>query len=491
MNDRVKPELLERGQCADALNCFFEKEKIEKRTGYTRVGDDENIDKPALGGGFIELANGNKYIYKIRDDATSTNAHVRYWTGSGNWTALTSPTVLTASLKCELEPANNALYIFNGTDTVHKVTGGTTDSTVAAIPVGKYAKWFHQFFFVAGVSTNPSRLYFSNINAPDTWTAADYIDVNADDGDLITGLAVLKDELLVFKKNRVWSLTGFGTGTFTLANLNERLTGYGSLSHRSLVNTGNDVYYLSFLGGVPHIRSIQRTRYGTLVDGGVQSFDMETTLDGVSKTALNNVAAGFDGKRVWFAFTNSGGANNNLCLTQDIITGAWSRHTGINASLFFTFAIASQQHLYFGEAGNDAQIYRFDGATNDNGAAISFQFISRKHTPLVERKSKWKYLYLDVDANSTGYNITISLSPDGYTYNSLGTTSNSATGSVWGTAVWGTDIWGSPNVVRDRKNIAETVTNGVQIKFTDSTLNSSIAIRNYELFYKPKGLRDA
>ena len=170
------------------------------------------------------MANGNKYIYKIRDDATSTNAHVRYWTGSGNWTALTSPTALTASLKCELEPANNALYDFNGTDTVHKITSGTTDSTVAAIPAGKYAKWFHQFFFVAGVSANPSRLYFSNINAPDTWTGADYIDVNADDGDIITGLAVLKDELLVFKKNRIWSLTGFGTGTFTLANLNERLT---------------------------------------------------------------------------------------------------------------------------------------------------------------------------------------------------------------------------------------------------------------------------
>lgn len=494
MNDRVKPELLDKGYCADALNCFLEKEKITMRTGYTAVGNDQNIDKPILGMGGMELANGNKFVYEVRDDSTSTNAHIRYWTGSGNWTALTSPTALTASLTCEFEAAQNAIYVFNGTDTVHKITTGDTDSTVAAIPKGKYARWFHQFLFVIGTSGNPNRLYFSNINAPDTWTAADYIDINADDGDVVTGLNILKDELLVSKKQRVWSLTGFGTATFTLANLNERITGFGATSHRSMINIGDDVLYMSFQGGIPHIRSIQRTRFGTLVDGGIVSGNIEATMDGISKTALSTCAAGFDGRRVWFAVANSGSGTNNLVLVKDVIgqklDDGWTRHTGIKASVFLNFAISSQRQLYFGEAGNDAQVYRFDGATSDNGAAISFQYISRKFTPAIERRCKWKYLYLDQDGNSTGYSLTVDLSPDGYTYNSLGTVSNSTAGSLWGTMVWGTGKWGAPTLMRERLTIPNTIANGVQVKFSNSTLNASIAIRNFELFYKPKGLRD-
>jgi hypothetical protein len=45
MNDKVKPEFLPPGFCADALNVLIEDNKIKKRTGYSIIGN-APVSKP-------------------------------------------------------------------------------------------------------------------------------------------------------------------------------------------------------------------------------------------------------------------------------------------------------------------------------------------------------------------------------------------------------------------------------------------------------------
>ena len=93
-NDSLKPELLSKGYAADALNCILENDSIEKRSGYTIIGNDVG-SKRGLGLSSLEKADGTKRIIAAWDDATGTNSRYMAWTGSGNWTNITGATTQT------------------------------------------------------------------------------------------------------------------------------------------------------------------------------------------------------------------------------------------------------------------------------------------------------------------------------------------------------------------------------------------------------------
>lgn len=487
-NDKDKPENLPAGFMADLLNCFVEENKIKKRKGYSVIGDTP-VSKPILGLNRHEPSGGTKYILRVRNNSGDTNAVIESWSGSGNWSALTGGSSQTASLNHEIVMVNGASYIFNGTDTVLKTTNGTSTSSVAAIPKGVDGRWFHNFFFVFGVTGNLSRLYFSDVNAPETFNAGTgYIDVNPGDGEDIVALAVLKDELLIFKSTRVWSLTGFGLTNFTLTDLGERITGIGTVARRSIVETGNDVYYLSYRGKTPHFRSIQRTKYGQLVDGGVISDVITGSMDRMVKTRLSQTAGIFDGRRVWWSACTDSSTTNNEVFIYDTLTKAWTRHTGINATCFAISTISGQIQMYFGESGNNARTYVLDTSTNDNGTAIDFQVKTRLYNPIDGIKSKFKYLYLTGDTNAN-VDIDVDYSPDGFSLADLGTISLNSQGAAFGTAVFDSSKFGSTSVARDRLDFAGGIAYYMQYRYRNNVLDEDVSIRDWEVFYQPKRIR--
>src|SRR3990167_3351049 len=497
MNDKTKPEDLKSGYCADAKDVIIDDNKIVKRSGYTTISN-APVSKAILGQADFRLANGTNYIIRARNNAGDTNAVVESWSGAGNWTALTDASSQTVSLEHEFVMANNVTYIFNATDIVLKTTNATSTSTVAAIHIGQGAKWFHNYLFVFGVTTNPNRLYFSDVNTPETFDAVNgFIDINTDDGDIIIGLAVLKDELLIFKRNRVWSLTGYGTDDFSLAenaitgksDLSERMTGYGTLARRSIVEIGNDVYYFSFRGDVPHFRSIQRTKFGELVDAGLISDAITGTMDGLVKTRLNQCCGIFDGRRVYWSVTATG-TTNNRTLVYDTLEKSWVRWSNVNANVFHLSLIGNQQQIFFGSADANGKSYRFDGATNDDGTAIAMLYDTRAYNPVPEAKCRYKYIYLTADVESD-VDLDVDYSPDGFSFSDLGTISLTGSGAAFGTAIFGTSKFGSTTVARDRLDAAGGTAYYMQYRFQNSVLDEEISIREFEILYKPRGLRAA
>lgn len=494
-NDKLPPEFIPRGYLADILNAVVSEDRIEKRTGYSLIGNDTgNVSILGLCG--ITTAAALKRLCKFHDNGAGTEIEIFEWTGSGNWTSINSTLLANNGNPVNCVVAENVVYAYDGSSTPVVITPGSP-STVATVPdanhpKGKFGAWFHNFHFVAGVSTNPNRLYWSELGDSDdfTNTTTGSLDVNPDDGDEITGLNILKDELVIFKRNRIWSLTGFGTTTFTLTNLNERITGFGTPSHRSIINTGNDLLFISHTGGVPEFRSLQRTRFGVIVEGGIISDDITGTMKGLNETRLNQTAGAFDGRRVFWAYPLSGSTTNNQISVYDTITKGWVRWSGVNATVFTEFNFSSESEIYFGESTANSLVYKFDTSTNDNGTAISFRVDTRRYGgDRPEVKKKWKYFYITTETAGS-YNLTVQESPDGFTFENLATVDLSSAGSVFPITL-DSDKLGSTDVKRSRLIHVKKTSYFNQYRFVQNGLNQDAVIRDWEVLYKLRRLRDA
>ena len=491
-NDKDKPENLRgsKGEVymADIKNGFIEQNKIVKRKGYATIGDAPE-SKAILGQARHEPSGGSKYILRARNNSGDTQSEVEGWSGSGNWTSLTGAISQTADLKHNFVMAENATYIFNGTDTVLKTTNGTSTSTVAAIPKGSDAKWWHNFLFVIGVSGNKSRLYFSDVNEPETFDGANgFIDVNADDGEEITAIAALQDTLFIFKPTKIFTLTGYGVSDFTLADLGDFAAGgVGTIAPQSVVETGKDIFYMSYFGDTPHFRSIQRTREGFFVDYGIISDNITGTMDRLTTSQLSNTSGIFDGRRLWQAVTTSGTTNNEV-LVYDTLTKGWTRLDGINASVFHLSTISGSPVIYFGSSSANGKSYQLLSGTNDDGSAIDFLIDTPMYAPSPGAKSRFKYLYMTADVSSD-VDIDVDYSPDGFTFTDLSTLELTGEGAAFGTAVFGTSKFGATAVARNRLDFAGGQAYYMQYRFRNNTTDEDVSIREWEIFYKSRGLR--
>jgi hypothetical protein len=481
-NDSLKPELLTKDFCADALNCWVNSWGISKRNGYSLAGDDVEVEKPIL-----SLAptkpGGTDYLHRARNIADGTKSTIEYWDGTGDWTAVTGATTQTVNKDHWFITAKDVLYIGNDTDDVLKSTNGTSTAVVADFPTGVDARWFHNYMFVV---TAAGRLYWSNLNDPETWTADDYIDINPNDGDEVVGLGILKDELFIFKKNRIWALTGYGASDFTVDDMGERLTGIGTQSKKSIVEASNDIYFLAHSGDIPHFTSIVRTRYGQIVAGSVISDEIEGSMKRMVKSKLGNCAGVFDGRRIWWSVTTSGSTNNEV-FVYDEPTKGWTRHTGINASCWVVSPIVGNKKVYFGESGNNALVYVLDSSTSDNGTAIDMQFKTPMYNPFPEAKCKWKYLQIACDVSSDA-TLDIDYSRDGFEFSDLDELNLTGSSGVLPFTLDSGRL-GTATILRKRIDWAGGNTHKIQYLFRNNTATDNVTIREYQLMYKPRGLK--
>ncbi|MDP3769069.1 MAG: hypothetical protein Q8S13_13720, partial [Dehalococcoidia bacterium] len=102
--------------------------------------------------------------------------------------------------------------------------------------------------FAAGVWAQPSRLYYSVLGDHENWTGAGSgsIDFFSDDGDRITALHSMREELLVFKgpnHGSIFRLLGSSpTGAFAFAVI-PFVTGVGCTGQQSMIRRQNDLLW--------------------------------------------------------------------------------------------------------------------------------------------------------------------------------------------------------------------------------------------------------
>lgn len=267
----------------------------------------------------------------------------------GTWTSRAT------GLEDSLEPCFTMagdIVVWSSTSNVdvpRSLTSGPAVATLGGSPPNfDFSVWHQNRLWAAGVSSNPSRLYYSELLAPENWTGAGSgsIDIDPEDGDRIVGLRSHKNELLVLKgPNRlsVHRITGSSpTGTAAFARI-PFVVGVGGINHNSIITVGDDVVFVSPRG----IHSLAATAaFGDYIEAFLNYPWLTYFQDNLNHTVLTGtwgVNYFTRGIGIW-NFARSGGTTRNIlaCYDYRFRPGRWST-TGKDSAYVNAHSLAIMQ----------------------------------------------------------------------------------------------------------------------------------------------------
>jgi len=118
---------------------------------------------------------------------------------------------------------------------------GTSNATVvSAAPVGKFVTIWKKYVFMAGIRGSPNVVRYSDLSDYATWTVTNSLNFDTSDGDVITGMRILKGKLYIFKRYSIHRVTYLGSNpTFQI----DQVSGRGCPSHYTIkeVDMGGDL----------------------------------------------------------------------------------------------------------------------------------------------------------------------------------------------------------------------------------------------------------
>ena len=233
LNTWQSPLLLEPKESPSLENVLLdERSAITRRKGYSK------FNATALGDGStrvdsvyqLEQSAGTRYCVAF----SSTNAYAST-DACQSFTSFASTLTRNNAVNCDAH--NDRLYCVNNQYNFYY--NGTHDVPVSGMPAAlDYIRVHRNRCFVAGATGALSRLYYSALGDCTSWsTSTDFIDISAEDGDIITGLGEpLFDGLPIYKKFSTWVLRGATPATWVLINISKNT---GAKNHRTIANFNN------------------------------------------------------------------------------------------------------------------------------------------------------------------------------------------------------------------------------------------------------------
>lgn len=221
---------------------------VNKVKGYSQKGDDVSTNYQILGLCSAFNSSGTIKQIAIADGAAESDAYT-YNPINGQWTP--HGLSLTSGSKAEFEYFLDGFFMVNFTEATrwNDLTQWYTDTNVTDAPKAKYIKQYLSRIYTAYTldngATHPSRVVFSELPSGEpltiTWdNTVNYFDVDPDDNDVIKGLEVNANRLLIFKEN---SLHRYDTNT------RYKVPGCpGTVSQRSVKNIQGYTLYLHSTG---------------------------------------------------------------------------------------------------------------------------------------------------------------------------------------------------------------------------------------------------
>ncbi len=491
LNNHDKSTEIDNDQAQDLSNVILTRDFIEKRGGYTELNSTAIPGSTGIYGLFPYYYNNGAQRKLLFISHTTCQ---QMDTGTGALTSIT--TGLTTNLRTYGLTFKDLFIFVNGTDNPQKIDESTPNDLGGSPPVTKYLALHKNYLFLAGNSTYPSRLYYSNLDDPETWGANDFFDVNPDDGSVITGLKVILDALIVQKEYYTYLLYG-DTPTFTegltLWRIKQASTSTGAVNQGSMAIYGKNVLYLSrdegiqvFGGGVTSDEVEFDSMTSTLL-----SKNVTPTIDGLNESRYEQAEAIVWDYKYILSVPNGSSTVNNLQLVYDFRKGGWTLWN-LPANNFTRFRSSGVDFLFFGDPAL-GKIYRYTPTTySDNGTAIS-AYYQTKDFDLKQRANNkiFRKFYVTLD-KSADYTVTLTpefdfgdTTPAEATY-SIGSVMSD---SLWGTMTWGTDKWGAATTSSSPKNIMNDRAKFVNYKFSNSTLSENIGVLDITQFYRLRGAR--
>lgn len=510
LNNLISENLIKDEEASDLSNIMFvESGCVSKRNGHTVVGTGLSTNARGLGSYYTT---SSKYLLTV--DGTG----LKYLAGS-TWTAISGAS-FTNNLNNVFVQAAGDMYIWNGTDAARKLDSTLTLTAPTNTVRGSFAIYYAGKQIASGIDTQPNRLYISNstdagdftvatggtqpqpdsvTNAPGATvfagtpglSEANVIDVSKNDGDKITGLAKFQEKLIIFKERSIYSMTFDSSGLPVLQQINGSL---GCVSHRSIDNVENDVFFLSrngyyVLGNEPNYISTIRTNE--------LSSRIHPAIETISPLNLSRVCSHFSGYVFYSSIPTGGTTVNNKTLTYDRRFAAWSVWTNTNANSFTEFIDANNvRHLYYA-ADDEAKVYEIDTSYSDNGSAISGYWTS-KAFDLGDFSLYKQFIQVDLLFRQLAGSVTIELIADGNTTLKTSTISNIS--DVQGTVGydgWGDPMWGQGVTTATSTSTGQVTQNvpyrialnktarTLKVKVSNANNNENFVLLGIKIYYRP------
>jgi hypothetical protein len=515
LNTAISDEMIQDAEASALSNVqFVESGCPAKRDGITAIGTGLTNNPKGLASYYP--VSGSRYLLTV--DGTS----LKYLNGTA-WTAISGASFTNAKNTVFVQ-ARDDLYVWNGTDAGAKVTSSLTLTRPATTVSAAFGIFYSGKQIVSGVSTQPNRLYISNstdasdftvatggtapqpdnsTDAPGAstfagtpgYSEANLIDIAKNDGDKITGLSKFNNQLIIFKERSIWSLTFDATGIPTVQQVS---SSRGCVSHRSIDNVDNDIYFLSRQGY--YTLGYQQNYYpaNNLPRTNELSVQIHPVIDTIVAANLSNTASLFSGYTFYTSVSTGGTTTNNTTLTYDTRYKAWSKWTNINANSWTEYIDSSNvKHLYYA-ADDSAQVYEIvSGQYNDAGSAISASWTS-KAFDFGDISLYKDILYIDFLFRQIVGTVSISVITDGNTTSK--TTSVASTNDTTGT--FGDEMFGDPMFPGTDASTSATIsttasanvpyrlpvnqtTRTVKVQIANANANEAFVFLGMKIYYRP------
>jgi hypothetical protein len=486
LNNLVSDTLINDAEASDLNNIsFVESGCIAKSAGIQSVGT--GLSNNPKGMGVFYTVAGNKYLLTV--DGTS----LKYLNGS-TWTAISGAS-FTANKEVNFTQCDNNLYIWNGQE-----AGAQLDSSLALTrPTttisASFSIWYQGFQIASGVATQPNRIYvsdnttnpgdFTNTNPTGTGlysvydgtthpgattfagSGANYIDINKGDGDKITGLAKYQGVVIIFKERSVYQLSLSATGVPTITQVTQAT---GAVSHKSIDNVENDVFYLSrkgyyVLGNEPnYLNTIRSNELSNRVNPIIQT---------INPAQAQNAASIFSEFKFYSSFATGGNDYNNQTLIYDRRYLAWSKVDYMTANAWTEFIDTSgNRHLYFAD-DNSAKVYEvIEGNYSKDGTAINSYWISKSFDAnQFDEYKRWLDVTILFRQISGSVTVTFYADNDQVVKSTSISSDTDFSGSI-GTTLMGSPIFGGTGTAS-----STSTTNNVPYRFKVNTKSRTLKIK--------------
>lgn len=362
----------------DCLNVVYDTiRSVLSRKGYTKL---LTTATPSFIGGMYPLyqsSGARQLIY------ASSNHWYKYNNAGGSTVLTGTPATFTADQQWSMDEYQDNVYGGNGTDGLISYNG-TTYSIANSGITPQYVKVHKNRIYAA--NKNSSTLYFSDAASPSSFPVNNFILINTNDGQNITGIDEILDNLIIFKDDSVWILTGepLGAGnTTTIGNLQLRQANgtSGCSAFRTIQRVGQTIFYMHHTG----IYALQN--YSTTL--------VSPLLSNTFKTGMNpsfiNLCWGLysnQEKKYILGFPSSGSNTPDRALVYDFLTKGFSMWDHLPGACAVSFKFSgTNETICMGDPlkGNIYELFQGNAdIAGDNGTATS-----GTATTLVDNSKAW------------------------------------------------------------------------------------------------------
>lgn len=398
--DRVDDNLLPENAAKDCRNWISRRiGRMEKRRGQQRMNSSAPLPGPITG-----IHAYYKDLSKKLVVASNGNIYAK-----GTTTFETLNTGWNVSAPVFFATGATYMVAFNGINAPIKWDGISAVIPLANAPIdGQYPILHKEKLFVVPKS-KPSDIWWSNSFQLEEWPDVNYWPIKPGDGDVITCLRRLFDEMIIFKSRSIHSFRGTSMDDFSLYELEPTV---GCAGPRAAATHLNKMYFISEKG----LFEFNGMKVINISDERIPALWSRVNTQALYFSCVES----WDGW-IWFSLPIDGSTTNNLVIVHNPVSRTFWPLSGINASCFQLFNDGTGLKLYSGDTSN-GYIVEQDIGTEDfpgdaDEAPVSAYWIGKTFDQgYPEHEKSAKRLYVeDVPGTTSPATVEIAVNYGEYT----------------------------------------------------------------------------